>query len=263
MKRVKAKSRAARLRWWHAALFIVAFAVTLLATIPARWAGAAIAHATEGQLRVVAASGSPWAGRGDLVVRVDRGEILLTGAAWRWLPGRLLAGELALKVRFDGTATGDVIIARRLSGLALRDAEVSVPVATLAEGVGPLRNWSPGGTLVFRTDALDLGPRGAVGGAELLWQNASMAVSPLGDFRCLLRAVPGAAAQLTVATLRGPLQLTAAGEVGKGGSLRLRGTASSEPAYRDRLGPLLLALGHDRGDGAVAFEISVPGRGPA
>jgi hypothetical protein len=133
----------------------------------------------------------------------------------------------------------------------------------LAAPVALLRGWGPGGTLVFRTDRLDLGPQGAAGGAELVWENASTATSPLGDFRCLLQAMPGAAAQVTVATLRGPLQLTAAGEVDKGGSLRLRGTASSEPAYRDRLSPLLLALGHDRGDGAVAFEIVLPPRGPA
>jgi hypothetical protein len=263
MKPVKTKSRHARLRWWHAALFVAAFAVTVFAALPARWAAAAVAHATDGHVRVVATTGSAWAGRGDLVLRVEGGEIVLTGASWRWLPGRLFTGELALKVRFNGTATGDVVIARRLSGLALRDAEVMLPMAALADGVGPLRSWSPRGTLVFRTDTLDLGPRGVAGGAELVWQNASTAVSPLGDFRCLLRAVPGAAAQVTVATLRGPLQLTAAGEVGKGGALRLRGSASFEPAYRDRLGPLLLAFGHDRGDGAVAFEIVVPPRGPA
>jgi hypothetical protein len=212
---------------------------------------------------VVAASGSPWAGRGDLVLRVSSGEVELKGASWRWLPARIFAGELAFKVRFDGTATGDVVIVRRMWSLALRDADVRLPMAALAERVGPLRGWSPGGTLVFRTEKLDLGPRGAGGGMELLWQNASTAASPLGDFRCLLHAVPGAATQVKVATLRGPLQLTAAGEVSAGGALRLRGTASSEPAYRDRLGPLLLLLGHDRGDGAVAFEIAVPPRGPA
>lgn len=253
----------ARLRWWHAALFVAAFLVTLFATLPARWAVAAVAHATGGHVRVVGASGSPWAGRGDLVLRVEGNEVVLHGASWHWLPARIFAGELALKLHFDGAATGDVVIARRVSGLTLRDADVRLPVAALAERVASLRGWSPGGTLVFRSDELDLGPRGAAGGAELVWQNASAAASPLGDFRCLLQAVPGAAAQLTVATLRGPLQLTAAGEVGKGGSLLLRGTARSEPAYRDRLGPLLLALGRDRGDGAVAFEIAVPRRGPA
>jgi Type II secretion system (T2SS), protein N len=259
----RGRPRRARLHWWHAALFVVAFAVTVFTALPARWAATAMAHATGGQVRVVAASGSPWAGRGDLILRVDSREVVLNGAAWRWLPARVFAGELAFKVRFDGTATGDVIIARRMSGFALRDAEVKLPIAAVAEGVRPLRGWSPGGTLVFRTRKLDLGPRGAAGDAELVWQNASTGASPLGDFRCLLQAVPGLAAQVTVATLRGPLHFTATGEVGAGGALRLRGTASSEPAYRDRLGPLLLVLGHDRGDGAVAFEIALPPRGPA
>ncbi len=263
MRRGIARPRSARLRWWHAALFVAAFAITVFAALPARWAAAAAAHATDGHVRVVAASGSAWAGRGDLVLRVDRGEVVLKGASWRWLPVRIFAGELAFKVRFDGTATGEIVIVRRASGLALRDAEVTLPVAAIAEGVRPLRGWSPGGTLVFSTRKLDLGPHGAAGDAELVWQNASTAASPLGDFRCLLQAVPGAAARLSVTTLRGPLQLNAAGEVGAGGALRLRGTASSELAYRDRLGPLLLVLGHDRGDGAVAFEIAVLPRGPA
>ena len=263
MRPVRTKSRHARLRLWHAALFVAAFAVTVFVALPARWAAPAIAHATHGHVRVVAATGSSWAGQGDLVLRVEGDEIVFTGASWRWLPGRLFAGELALKVRFSGTATGEVVIARRLFGLVLRDAEVVLPMEALADAVAPLRSWSPRGTLVFRTDTLDLGPRGAAGGVELVWQNASTAISPLGDFRCVLQAVPGSAAQVTVATLRGPLQLTAAGEVGVSGALRLRGSASSDPAYRDSLGPVLLAFGDDRGDGAVAFEIVIAPRRPA
>ena len=92
---------------------------------------------------------------------------------------------------------------------------------------------------------------------------ASTASAPLGDYHFVLQATPGAAAQVTIDTLRGPLHLTAAGEVGAGGALRLRGTAMPEPGSRDRLGPLLLALGTDRGDGAVAFEIALPRGGRA
>jgi hypothetical protein len=263
MKRGRSERRNPRLRWWHALLVSAAFPNTVLVTLPAEWVVPAAAHATDGHVHVVAASGSPWAGRGDLVVRVDRGEVALKGAEWRWLPARIFAGELAFKVRFNGTATGGVVIVRRMSGLALRDVEMTLPVAAVAEGVGPLRGWNPGGILVFRTRTLDLGPRGAAGDAELLWRDASTVGSPLGDFRCLLQAVPGAAARLTITTLRGPLQVSAAGEVGAGGALRLRGTASSAPDHRDRLRPLLLALGHDRGDGAVAFDIAVSRRGPA
>jgi hypothetical protein len=263
MRRAAPGPRTTGLRWRHAALFFAVFAVTVLAALPARWAASALAHATDGHVRLVAASGSPWAGRGDLVLHVDRGELLLPGAAWRWLPARIFAGELALQVRFDGTATGDVVIARRVSGLVLRDADVRLPIAAIAERVGALRAWSPGGTLVFRTAQLDLGARGAAGGAELVWQDASAGASALGDFRCRLQVVPGAAAKVTVATLRGPLQLDAAGEVGRGGALRLRGTARSAPADRERLSRLLLVLGDERGDGVVAFEIAVPPRGPA
>jgi hypothetical protein len=95
-----------------------------------------------------------------------------------------------------------------------------------------------------------------------VWEGASTASALLGDYHCVLQATPGAAAQVTIATLRGPLHLSAAGEVGAG-AIRLRGTAMPEPGHRDRLGPLLLALGTDRGDGAVAFEIALPRGGPA
>jgi general secretion pathway protein N len=250
-------------RWWHSGLFVVAFAATVLVALPAHWAAAVLERATDGRIQVAAATGSPWLGRGDLILRVDGGEVALGRASWRWLPRRLLVGELALELHFEGLATGGAVVARRMSGVTLRDTEVRLPAAVLAERVAPLRSWSPGGTLVFRTDALALGPGGAAGGAELVWQGASTASAPLGDYQCVLQAVPGSAAQVTVATLRGPLHLSAAGEGGAGGALRLRGTATPDPAYRDRLGPLLLALGADRGDGAVAFDIALPPGGPA
>lgn len=258
-----ARSGRTGLRWWHAVLFLVAFGATIVVALPAHWAASALEHATGGRVHIVAATGSPWRGRGELVVRVDGGEVALGGASWHWLPRRLLAGEFAMALRFDGLASGDAVVARRVSGLVLRDAQVTLPAAALAARLAPLRGWSPGGTLVFRALALDLGPRGATGGAELVWQDASTASAPLGDYHCVLQATPGAAAQVTIATLRGPLHLSAAGEVGAGGAIRLRGTAMPEPGYRDRLSPLLLALGTDRGDGAVAFEIALPRGGPA
>jgi general secretion pathway protein N len=257
------KLKSTGLRWWHAALFAAAFTATLVATLPASWAASALERATDGRVRIVGATGNPWRGRGDLVLRGEGGEIALPGTSWRWLPSRMLVGEVALRVRFDGTVTGDVIVARRASGLVLREAEVRLPAAALAEGVAPLRGWSPGGTLVFRTSGLDLGPQGAVGGAEVVWQGASTASAPLGDYRCVLQATHGAAAQVTIATLRGPLHLSAAGEVGAGGALRLRGTATLEAGNGDRLAPLLLALGTDRGDGAIAFDIALPLKEPA
>src|SRR5262247_2429087 len=89
-------------KWWHAALFGVVFALSAAAMVPARWVGAALDQATAGRVRLVAASGFPWHGRGDLVVRVADGEVVLRGTTWQWLPSGLAAGELALELKFAG-----------------------------------------------------------------------------------------------------------------------------------------------------------------
>ncbi len=112
------------LRWWHGALFLAAFAVSLAAAFPARWAGAAVEHATSGQFRVLAASGSPWRGRGEIVMRTDGRDIPLGPASWRWLPARVLAGELAFEVTLaSGAPPGRMIVAFGPGGAALRGAD--------------------------------------------------------------------------------------------------------------------------------------------
>jgi hypothetical protein len=116
------------LRWWHAGLFLAAFAVSLAAAFPARWAGAAVERATDGRVRVVAATGSPWNGRGEIVLRASGGEVALGTATWRWLPARVLAGELAFEVTLaGGAAPGRMIVAWGPGGTALRGAGDATP----------------------------------------------------------------------------------------------------------------------------------------
>jgi general secretion pathway protein N len=115
------------LRGWHAALFFAAFAVFLAAAFPARWAGAAVEHATNGKFRVVAASGSPWQGRGEIVMRADGRDVPLGPASWRWLPARMLAGELAFEVTLAGGMPGRMIVALGPGGAALRNGDGAPP----------------------------------------------------------------------------------------------------------------------------------------
>lgn len=123
-----AKPGTAGLRWWHAALFLAAFAASLAAAFPARWAGAAVERATNGQVRVVAATGSPWQGRGEIVMRANGGEIALGAASWRWLPLRVLAAELAFEVTLDsGAGPGRMIVAWGPGGTALRGPDGQTP----------------------------------------------------------------------------------------------------------------------------------------
>jgi len=116
------------LRWWHAGLFLAAFAVSLATAFPARWAGAAVERATDGRVRVVAATGSPWHGRGEIVLRAAGGEVALGTATWRWLPARVLAGELAFDVTLaGGAAPGRMIVAWGPGGTALRSTGDATP----------------------------------------------------------------------------------------------------------------------------------------
>ena len=117
------------LRWWHAGLFLAAFAISLAAAFPARWAGAAVERATDGRVRVVAATGSPWNGRGEIVLRASGAEVALGTATWHWLPARVFAGELAFEVTLaGGAAPGRMIVAWGPGGTALRGADDATPL---------------------------------------------------------------------------------------------------------------------------------------
>jgi general secretion pathway protein N len=257
-----------RLQWVRTALLVVmfgaVFALSAVAMAPARWMSTALEHATDGRVRLAGATGFPWRGHGDLVVRVGGGEIVLPGTNWHWLPSRLAVGELALELKFDGaTATGGAVIARRVESFVVRDANVALSAAALADGIDMLRGWRPSGTLNFRTQGLALKERSIAGDAELTWQGAATATAPLGDYRAVVHAEGSGDAHLELATLKGPLHLAASGDFGSAQGLRLRGTATPEAAHRVQLLPLLGLIGTDRGDGVVAFDIAFRPRGSA
>jgi len=105
-------------------VFAAVLAATLVAASPARWAAAAVERASDGRVRIAAATGTAWSGRGDVVVRIDGGEVTLRGAVWKWLPARVLAGELAFEVRAENAAgPGGMVVAWGLAGAVLRGAD--------------------------------------------------------------------------------------------------------------------------------------------
>lgn len=112
------------LRWWHAGVFAAVLAATVVTASPARWAAAAVERASDGRVRIAAATGTAWSGRGDVVVRTDVGEVMLYGAVWQWLPARVLAGELAFEVRAENFGgPGRMVVAWGLAGAVLRGAD--------------------------------------------------------------------------------------------------------------------------------------------
>ena len=116
-----------QLRWWHAGVFAAVLAATLVAASPARWAAAAGERASDGRVRIAAATGTAWSGRGDVVVRIDGGEVTLRGAVWKWLPARVLAGELAFEVHAENAAgPGGMVVAWGLAGAVLRGTDTAL-----------------------------------------------------------------------------------------------------------------------------------------
>lgn len=110
------------IKWWYLPVFGAAFVLSAVAAAPAQWAGNAVERATDGRVRILAATGSAWHGRGDLAIRLNGGEVLLRGASWHWLPERLLAGELAVAVS-AGPAGGRMVIARGFTYTVVRDLD--------------------------------------------------------------------------------------------------------------------------------------------
>lgn len=256
--------RRLQFKWTYAVLFAVVFAASAAMMVPAQWLGTVLDSATAGRIRIVGATGFPWSGRGDVIVRLDDGDITLRNTAWRWLPARLFVGDLAVELKFTGDpATGRAVIARRATAIVVREADVAISAAALSEGVAKLRGWQPGGTLNFRTQGLALKRHAIAGEAELTWQGAAAATAPLGDYRFLVHAEGAGPAHLEIATLRGPLHLAGSGDFGPNEGLRVRGTATPAAEYRAQLLPLLALLGTDRGDGAVFFDIALVRKGSA
>lgn len=110
------------IRWWYVPAFVAAFVFSAVAAAPAQWAGTAVERVTDGRVRVLAATGSAWHGKGDLAIRMNGGEVVLRDASWHWLPERLLAGELAVAVS-TGRTGSRMVIARGFTYIVVRDLD--------------------------------------------------------------------------------------------------------------------------------------------
>jgi len=110
------------IRWWSAPAFVAGFVFGGGAAAPAHGAGRALARVPHGRVRILAATGSAWRGKGDLAIRMNGVEVVLRDASWHWLPERLLAGELAVAVS-TGKTGGRMVIARGFTYIVVRDLD--------------------------------------------------------------------------------------------------------------------------------------------
>lgn len=233
-------------------LGVVAYAIFLVATVPADFVAAQIDTRARDRIRLHDARGTAWHGAARADVAVPGGWLALDDLAWRLQPAQLLQGRIAFAVdaRAPGlTAQGS--IARGAS--SWHAAGQANGNAALAAAVVPLLSaFHPEGRIALRTDGLDWNEREARGEVQADWSDAAFAlaqVRPLGAYRAVLRA-EGASGKLSVATLDGPLRVTGQGDIVFPSSITFNGEARAQGPAAPALEPLLDLMGPRRPDGA-------------
>ena len=243
-----------------AVLGMAAYLVFLLANAPAAWVGFALERASRGALALGDPAGTLWKGRGLLALRSGGAFRGIADLEWSCNPLSVLTGRLS--VALSGVAPETRLRASVSVGagsLRFQNVEADAPAALLEPALPAAAFARPDGRLRVLADSVEIGGAGVAGAATVEWLEAGvLQVQRLGDYRLQITG-SGARVELKLATLRGDLRLTGAGEwrAAQPRIVQLRGTAEAAAGRKD-LEPLLEAMGI-RGSGIPQpFAWSVP-----
>lgn len=235
-----------------------AYAVFLLATLPAALIAPQAEKASHGQVRLANAAGTLWNGSA-------RAEVALPGMAfpidevrWRFLSARMLSGRLAFAIEARAAKLeARMEAARGPLQWSVRDLRAGGDAASLASLFPIASAWQPAGTVAIEAAHLTWDGRQASGTAAAEWREAALALSaarPLGSWRAQADA-QGTAIKVTLATTQGPLRLSGNGTLPLPGRFTFAGEARAEPGRERELEQLLDLLGPRRADGARTLAV--------
>lgn len=214
-------------------------AAAVVVRAPAWLVDAALDRATAGAVRLSAAEGTLWSGRGALIVidPVTLRAQAWTSVAWRWQPMLLARGEAAWRLEADGRSAGE--FAAGPAGWRADAVALSAPARFVMERVphafGRL-GWR--GDLQMETTQWHCSwAHRCEGRAALRWTRAASDVLRgrlLGDYQLEAQAQDGRIA-LQWQTLQGDTQITAQGSVTPSGPWSLQGDIRGDRALLQRL----------------------------
>ncbi|HLX22706.1 MAG TPA: type II secretion system protein N [Usitatibacter sp.] len=242
-----------------AILGVAAYAIFLVAKVPASVVAARIGDASGGAVQMSDPRGTLWNGEARATVLAPGGVLALDHVEWRFAPSALAGGHIA----FDVAASGRGIEAKLMLGRGFArwivqsaDARIDAALATM---LAPLLGAShPEGIVTFATPELRLKDNGeARGTLTATWTDAAVSFSetkPLGKYKVDATAEDGPLS-FTVTTLTGPLRVSGRGTFAAPRQLTFSGEARGEGSDTRALDPLLDMLGPRRADGARTLEI--------
>lgn len=241
-----------------AALGVVAYFLFVAAQVPASFVAERALASTGGVVQLTGPEGTLWNGTARGTISPPRSPAMpLDRVAWRFLPSRLLAGDIAFAMHAGaGSLAAHFEAARGFSGWSLREVRASAEASALANFAPIPASWRLTGKLTLTAPRLDWDGRQLEGEAALEWRNAATAlteVTPLGSYKAQGQASRGPA-KFTLATLEGPLAIQGEGQFVAPADLTFTGQARPDAAQAKALEPLLVLLGPKRPDGAHALE---------
>jgi general secretion pathway protein N len=227
-----------------AVLGVAAYAIFLVATLPAAWFGYALERSSNGALVLGEPRGTVWKGRGALAVRSGQGYRSVADIEWRCNPLSIFTGRLSVAV--SGDAPGASLkgsVSLGLRSVRLEKLDASLPASLVEQAYPAAAFFKPEGRLRLTADSLEIGPASVRGGATAEWAEVGMmGVTRLGEYRLQVTGT-GDRAGLTLSTSRGDLRLSGNGEwrAAQPRQVQMRGVAEATPSRKD-LEPLLVLL---------------------
>jgi hypothetical protein len=232
---------------------LVFYLLFLIVEMPAVWFAWGLNQVTHGTVRLDPIGGSLWSGNGKLVVYYPQSTPHDLGAAeWNINPIWLFAGRLQIHWQASAQDTSiDTTLRLGFGQTQLVDTDIAFPAQSVSTFYPAATLLSPKGQVRVHTAKLSIDQNGIEGNGEILWQNAGStltSVQPLGDYRLEITGA-GKTANLKLATTRGDLEFTGAGQWKlASGKIQLNGSATAR-GRAEELEPLLRLIGNDQGAG--------------
>lgn len=239
-------------------LGLAAYAVFLLATLPARMVAATAAAASGGQVTLSQATGTLWNGAAHIDIATRTVALALDEVRWSFLPARLLSGRAAFSIEArTGALQAQCEAARSPMAWQVSDLRASGDASALAALFPLAAAWQPSGAIAIEAAQFSWDGERATGNATAEWRDAALSLSdarPLGTWRAQATA-DGPSIKVSLATTKGPLRLTGNGTLAIPGRVAFSGEARAEPGRERELEGLLNLLGPRRADGAHALVL--------
>jgi len=197
----------------HITTGCLAYAVALIATLPAPWISQAVGRFSKQVLLLRDPDGTAWTGSGRLYLRQRSGELLDLGML-RWKAS--LSGTIAGKFATDfslGDASRTAHLELSHGSTALRGVNLEIPGNILANIAPGMEALGPQGMLRIRSESLRIDDRAVLGMADVEWRPARLAVArglELGSHVARLRG-KGDKVDIEFGTIDGPLRLSGGG----------------------------------------------------